>query len=102
MAREKEPINPFYVLSGVMGVAFTITACAYGIMMLRANRGMMSAEGSDTEHPLFSLLDQHGMAILGVEVVILAIASVAAILLDHFRGKRAASEATKKENQHES
>ena len=34
------------------------------------------------------LLDQHGILILAVEVGFLAVASVAAIMLDHYRGRR--------------
>ena len=94
--RAKQPINPFYVLTAVAGVIFTITACGYGLLMLRANRAAM-ATGSeslaaDGAHPLLSVLDQHGILILAVEVGILAVASVAAIALDHYRGKRIASQ----------
>lgn len=88
MAKSKEPINPFYVLSGVLGVAFTVTACAYGVLMLQSNRGLLQPDSAEPQHPLLSLLDGHGMTILTVEVALLGIASVAAIVLDHFRGKR--------------
>jgi hypothetical protein len=87
MAKRKEPLNPFYVLSGVFGAAFTLTACAFGVLMLRSTR---PAYGNQPEHPLMNLLDRHGLAILGVEVVLLGIFSVAAIVLDHFRNKRLA------------
>jgi hypothetical protein len=89
MAKPKEPINPFYVLSGILGFAFTVTACAYGYMMLAANRGLMAPGAAGSEHPLLSLLDAHGMAILAIEVALLGISSIAAIVLDHYRGKRA-------------
>lgn len=88
MVRSKEPINPFYLLCAVIGVAFTVTACAYGVFMLRAIQGVKLADGAESAHPLMNLLDHHGMIILGVEVALLAAASLAAILLDHYRGKR--------------
>jgi hypothetical protein len=90
MPNPKEPINPFYVLSGIVGVAFTVTACAYGLIMVRANRGQSLVEEGCQVHPLLNLLDQHGLVILGVEVLLIGIVSIAAIVLDHFRGKRMA------------
>ena len=90
VSKLKEPINPFYVVTAVVGVAFTITACGYGLLMLRANRAAASLT-SEPLHPLMNLLDQHGILILAIEVGLLAVASVAAIVLDHYRGKRMAS-----------
>ncbi len=88
MVSSKQPINPFYVLCVVAGVAFTVTACAYGLLMVRANRGLDLMSGPPEEHPLMSFLNRRGMVILGVEVAVLAAVSVAAIMLDHYRGKR--------------
>ena len=88
MNERKQPINPFYLLCVLLGVAFTITACGYGIVMLRINNRMSSANDAGQVHPLIDLLDRHGMAILTVEVGLLAVVSMAAIALDHFRGKR--------------
>ena len=90
MSKSKEPNNPFYVVTAVVGVAFTITACGYGLLMLRANRAAASL-ASEPLHPLMNLLDKHGILILGIEVGLLAVASVSAIVLDHYRGKRMAS-----------
>jgi hypothetical protein len=105
MAKPKEPINPFYVLSGIVGVAFTITACGYLILMWRANEGKGLSSDTGEVHPLMSLLDKHGLVILGVEVLLIGIVSIAAIVLDHFRGKRItrqAAEDSKSEIKHES
>jgi hypothetical protein len=92
MTNPKPSNNPFYVLCAIAGVAFTVTACAYGVMMLRANRGLDLSSTTSAEHPLMSFLNRHGMIILGVEVAILAAVSLAAILLDHYREKRIKSE----------
>ena len=35
MARNQEGTNPFYILLVIAGVAFTVTACAYGVMISR-------------------------------------------------------------------
>ena len=88
MSSRKEPLNPFYFLSVVAGVAFTVTACAYGLLILRTNRGLYLPDADSVAHPLMNLLDQHGLAILGVEVAVLAAVTITAIVLDHFRGKR--------------
>ncbi len=88
MVSSKQPINPFYVLCVVAGVAFSVTACAYGLLMVRANRGLDLLSGAPEDHPLMSFLNRWGMIILGVEVAVLAVVSVAAIMLDHYRGKR--------------
>ncbi len=39
MAKKKSGINPFYVLLAPLGIVFTITACAYGVMAFKAVRG---------------------------------------------------------------
>jgi hypothetical protein len=88
MSNPKQPINPFYVLCVVAGVAFTVTACAYGLLMVRANRGLDLSSAMPEEHPLMSFLNRYGMIILGGEVAMLVAVSVAAITLDHYRGKR--------------
>jgi hypothetical protein len=96
VAKPKEPINPFYVLCAISGVAFTLTVCAYALLMIRANRGLPPAgDDAASPHPLLSLLDRHGMMILGVEVAVLAVVSIAAITLDHYRGKRLMREGAK-------
>ena len=69
-------------------MAFTVTACAYGLLILRTNRGLYLPEADSAAHPLMNLLDQHGLAILGAEVAVLAAVTIAAIALDHVRGKR--------------
>lgn len=89
MARLKEPINPFYLLSGIFGAGFTLTACAYCVFMYVSNKP--TTLGGDA-HPLLRLMEQHGLTILAVQVVVLGIVSVAAITLDHCRGRRLAKE----------
>jgi hypothetical protein len=88
MPKRKEPINPFYVLCGIAGFVFAITACSYGYLMLQSNRGVQFTDESQPQHPLMHLLELHGTMVLTIEVASLAIVSLAAIMLDHFRGKR--------------
>jgi hypothetical protein len=94
MSRTKEPLNPFNFLCAVLGVVFTVTACAYGLYMLRTTRGLGTgvADAEQGEHPLMSLMDRYGIMVLGIELALLIAVSLAAILLDHYRGKRINSE----------
>jgi hypothetical protein len=92
VAKQKQPFNPFYAALIVVGVAFTITACAYALMMVRATQPM-SSDSADLaslvgETGLMKLLDERGMEILGVEVLLLALATVGAIGLDQYRSGR--------------
>jgi hypothetical protein len=91
VTRRKQPFNPFYALLVIVGVTFTITACAYALMMVRAtrpDRDYAAEFGLSKEGGLMKLLDERGMEIMGVEVLLLAVATVGAIGLDQWRGKR--------------
>jgi uncharacterized membrane protein len=77
--------NPFYVVLGVVGFVFTITATSYCVSVLRGVRpALPDAEPSAFE----ALMDRHGTALLTGELVILAIATVGAVGLDHVEGER--------------
>lgn len=84
MAKPKEPFNPFYVALLLLGVAFTITACAYAMMAFRATRLEQSAADSN----LITVLEQHGGTIMAAEVALLGLATVGAIALDQYRQRR--------------
>jgi hypothetical protein len=86
MAKSKQPSNPFYAGLVLFGVAFTVTACAYAVMTYRALDVRLD---SAAESGFMSLLANHGAAIMGVEVLLLSIATVGAIGLDHCRRSRA-------------
>jgi hypothetical protein len=92
VAQRKQPFNPFYALLVIVGVAFTITACAYALMMVRATnseRNYAAEFGlSDNDSGLMTLLDERGMEIMGVEVLLLALATVGAMGLDQYRSGR--------------
>jgi hypothetical protein len=84
MARRRR--NPFYVLLGIVGVVFTLTAVSSCLTVLRGVRPETAA-GRGT-HPLDRLLDRHGTALLAAELVVLAIATVGAVAVDHADGER--------------
>jgi hypothetical protein len=77
----KRPVNPFYVLLVLAGIAFTVTACAYGVMAFRAVRT------ADPPTGLPAFLDRHGGMLMVAELAVLAVATLAAIALDHRRGR---------------
>ena len=100
MAKAKEPFNPFYACLVALGVAFTVTACAYAVMAFRATRlrNNPSVESSmlpTDESRLMAVLDENGMAIMGAELLLLGIATVGAIGLDQYRLSRAENQPSK-------
>ena len=62
-----------------MGVAFAITACAYGVMTVRG----LDPHLAD-EQGLMGLMSQHGLTILVVELVLLGVLTVLAIATDDY------------------
>lgn len=82
----RPPRNPFYVILGVVGFLFTITAAAYCVTVLRGIRPETS--GTRGEHPMEWLFDQYGTTMLTGEIIVLAIATVGAIWLDHVAGEK--------------
>ena len=88
MARRRR--NPFYALLGVVGVAFTLTAVSSCLTVLRGVRPETAAVRG--AHPIERLLDRHGTAILAGELVVLAIATVGAVAVDHVDGERQRAE----------
>ena len=84
MARPRT--NPFYVVLGLVGVLFTLTATSYCVAVLRGVRPAR-AEAA-VAHPLDRLIDRHGTALLAGQLVVLAIATIGAVAVDHFEGER--------------
>ncbi len=78
--------NPFYPVLGIVGFIFTITATSYCLSVLRGIRPETATESQP--HALQTLMDRHGTAILVGELVVLAVATVGAVGLDHIEGER--------------
>ena len=77
--------NPFYAVLGVVGFAFTITALSSCLAVLRGVR----PETATARRAGFDLLmDRHGTTLLVAELVVLAIATVGAVAVDHVAGER--------------
>jgi hypothetical protein len=78
--------NPFYLLLGIVGFLFTITAMSYCMAVLRGVRPDRAA--ATRAHPVQQLMDRYGTAILAGELLVLAIATVGAVAVDHVAGER--------------
>jgi hypothetical protein len=90
--------NPFYALLVVVGVLFSLTACAYFVMALRGanpelvrdSRGWLAA------------LEEHGLRVLLVELAVLAVATFGAIGTDDYWTRRAKREFQERTDESES
>lgn len=82
MAKRKG-INPFYVLLVVFGIAFTLTACGYGVLILR-DAQPIEGETSSAGRGLLEYLDRNGDWLMTVELTLLALATVGAIATDRY------------------
>jgi hypothetical protein len=93
MRRSSKSKNPFYVLLIITGIAFALTATAYGIMVTRETSATQTAAGDSTpgEHPLMSWMRHHGNTALMVELLLLAICTFGAIGTDEFWQRRNAT-----------
>jgi len=83
MIRHKK--NPFYIVLGVIGFTFTITAASYCLSVLRGIRPQATL--TEKSHPLEEIMDRHGTSLLAGQLVILAIATVGAVAVDHVNGQ---------------
>ena len=88
--KDKKKPNPFYALLVVVGLAFCITAFAYGVMTVRGLHPDNSLGGSESGQNLMHWLDAYGFQLLMTELVALAVLTFAAIGTDEFWTRREA------------
>ncbi|MCA9151991.1 MAG: hypothetical protein KDA92_21960 [Planctomycetales bacterium] len=81
--------NPFYVLLVVVGTAFVLTACAYGVMAVKQLHASQASWSRDTPRDtpaadarFIAFMDTHGVKLMLVEVGVLAVASALAMGTD--------------------
>lgn len=83
-----QPVNPFYVLLLISGVAFAITACAYGVMTVRQLNASrvpgyrFSSDSPDEPKDFNQMMDAYGGRVMIAELVLLGIGTVGAIMYD--------------------
>ena len=81
----KAPRNPFYVVLGMVGFLFTITAASSCLTVLR---GVRRETARAVKTPLETFMDRHGTALLAGQLALLAVATVGAVVLDEYRGRK--------------
>ena len=86
MAGQKR-LNPFYALLVPVGLAFAVTAFAYGFMAFQAVNAVRAEAGRHGAHPLFQWLRAHGDATLLAELAALAVLTIGAIATDRWWDK---------------
>ena len=91
MPKRRKTVNPFYSLLVVLGVAFVITACSYGLVLLRSTRPMDALRAGNAQNPLLQLMQRHGQTILFVELGVLLVATVGCIATDSYWERRSAA-----------
>lgn len=84
----KKSANPFYALLVVLGLAFVVTAAAYGVMATREARAAATGQAV-ADHALMRWMHEHGDAMLLAELGLLAVCTFGAIGTDDFWQRRA-------------
>jgi len=77
--QQPKRLNPFSVLLGVVGIAFTLTAACYCLFVLR---GVRPETARAAPHLLERLVDRWGTTALIVELIALAAATFGSIAYD--------------------
>jgi hypothetical protein len=89
VTRNRKFANPFYGLLLVAGLAFVVTATAYGVMAFRERETRaVATESSPGHHPLMAWMNDHGDATLMIELGALAVFTFAAIATDEYWQRR--------------
>ncbi len=88
--------NPFYALLLIAGIAFALTATAYGVMAFRDRDARSAISGASiSEHPLMTWMSQHGETALILELAALAVCTVGAIGTDDYWQRRDSDKRTR-------
>jgi membrane protein required for beta-lactamase induction len=96
MTKNKSGINPFYVLLVLLGIAFTLTACAYGVMAFKGARADAPVVDQSSGAALLSYLDEHGAQLMGLELALLAFCTAGAMATDRYWMRRAVEDFNKR------
>jgi hypothetical protein len=102
----RKTTNPFYVLVVLVGILFCLTACAYGVMTVKylhaSDMSDMSdmSDDSESDKQFLAFLDHHGLAIMLAQILVMAVAAVAAMVTDRYweQGRAEQSSRTSRRN----
>jgi len=89
MSPSRQYANPFHALLVAVGIAFTVSACAYGVMSVRRMDPSRDSGGPTRSEQLVETLDRHGATVLLVELFALAAIAAAAMGTDAYWKRRA-------------
>ncbi len=89
--------NPFYLLLVLAGIAFSLTACSYGVMTVRGLR-VTTPTPANTEY-FMSWMDEHGFPLMMVELAVLGVFCFLAMATDSFWEKRNVQKEAKRPRQ---
>ena len=91
LVARRSRLNPFYVVLVVVGIAFTITASAYGVMAFTDIRGGEIVAGGEDRPPpsawgeaTLAFMREHGDLTMLIELALLAAATFLAIGTDDY------------------
>lgn len=93
MNKQIKAFNPFYPVLLVVGVAFAITASAYGISAAQLIEPGQTDDLSESGFGLVQFMDRYGVTLMMWELGALAVATFAAIGTDEFWTRRAEARA---------
>jgi len=88
MKASRKSANPFYALLVMIGLAFVVTAAAYGVMATREARAAVTGQPA-AEHALMHWMHEHGNTALLSELALLGMCTFGAIGTDDFWQRRA-------------
>lgn len=78
----KKRTNPFYALLLLIGFAFFITTCTYGVMTFRAAGGTQATRQADRANSFLAAVDRYGVQALAIELGLLAVCTLGVIATD--------------------
>jgi hypothetical protein len=84
MVKKAGGVNPFYVLLVLIGIAFTLTACAYGVMAFKVVRTRERAADQPAGAAMLTYLDEHGAKLMAIELALLGLCTAAAMATDRY------------------
>lgn len=97
---KRRPSNPFYILLLLAGIAFAITACAYGVMTVRQLQATrvagyefdLDVDNVANVRDFNAIVDQYGAKAMMLELGFLVVGTVGAIAYDQHLDKNESQE----------
>ena len=92
MSKQAKGFNPFYPVLVLVGILFTLTACSYFVMAMRADKDPATAlREIESGQGFVAMMDRYGVTMMAVELAVLAVATVAAMGTDEYWQRRGKS-----------